>query len=850
MGLEEYAKKRDFKKTAEPKGKLFKGDSNLKFVIQKHAASHLHYDFRLELDGVLKSWAVPKGPSLDPGVKRLAMMVEDHPYDYKDFEGIIPEGNYGAGKVIIWDEGFYHSLYSDNKGESENQLKQGLHKGDLKFVLHGKKVNGAFALVKMKGDEKNTWLLIKKKDEFASTEEITLKDRSVKSNKKIEEMGKNDAVWTGESEQRKAVKEKKKSIIKDINIDLSAFPVKKMFYDVKPMLATLIDKPFNNKDWIFEIKLDGYRAITEVENGTVNIYSRNNRSFNYKFRNIAQELKNFSHDVVFDGEAVILNDEGKPDFQLMQSFQTSGRGDLVYYVFDILFLDGHDLTEAPLIQRKELLRQILPVNEIIRYSDHIEEHGIDFYKAALEQRLEGIVAKDKNCTYKLNKRTKDWLKIKTRQSQEAIICGFTKPKGSRNYFGSLVLGVYKGKELKYIGQSGGGFNEQLLKDLKRKLDTLVTDNSPFKEKVTAHTKITWVKPKLICEVSFSEWTEEDLMRHPIFLGLREDKNAENVIMEKPDDKEAPKINSKTKQEVIIGGHKLTLTNLDKIYWPDEGYTKGDLIEYYRSVSKFILPYLKDRPESLLRHPNGIHGKSFFQKNVDHMPPDWVKTELIYSDHNKENINYLICNDEATLVFMANLGCIEINPWFSHVPTLEYPDYLVIDLDPEEISFDKVVEAALKVKEVLDEAGAKSYCKTSGATGLHIYVPLKAKYNYDIAKDFAHIIARIAYKRIPEFTSLERSPKKRQGKVYLDYLQNRGGQTLAAPYSVRPKPGATVATPLLWEEVKVGLSPSQFTIKNIQKRLKEKGDLFKPVLGAGINIEKCIKKLNEQISDLT
>jgi bifunctional non-homologous end joining protein LigD len=397
--------------------------------------------------------------------------------------------------------------------------------------------------------------------------------------------------------------------------------------------------------------------------------------------------------------------------------------------------------------------------------------------------------------------------------------------------------------------------------MKKKMDSLINGKSPFKEKVKANTPITWIQPKMVCEVSFSEWTSDNSLRHPIFEGLREDKKAKDVVIEKPLSAEKAaeetgemtikkednqgKINVKDK-EITLSGHKLKLTNLDKVFFPDEGYTKGDLIDYYKSISKYMLPYLKDRPESMRRNPHGIKGQSFFQKNVDHMPPSWVKTKMIYSESNDSNINYMLCNDEATLVYMANLGCIEINPWFSRIQALENPDYLVVDLDPEEISFDKVIETALVVKEVLDEAGAKSFCKTSGATGLHIYVPLKAKYDYEAAKEFAHVIARITNNRIPEFTSLERSPSKIKKKVYLDYLQNRKGQTLAAPYSVRPFPGATVAAPLLWEEVKKGLSPSQFTIKNIHERLKDTGDLFKGILGAGINIEKCLKRINSEL----
>jgi bifunctional non-homologous end joining protein LigD len=620
-----------------------------------------------------------------------------------------------------------------------------------------------------------------------------------------------------------------------------------MPHHIKPMLATLTAEPFDDPDWIYEIKHDGYRAIAEIRQGDVELYSRNLNSFNQQFHPVVESLENINYDMILDGEIVILDEDGRSKFQLIQNYQRTGKGALYYYVFDLLYYDGFDLRELPLLNRKALLQKALPEIHNVKYSDHISGTGKEFYKLAQENQLEGIIAKKAKGQYLTARRSREWLKIKLHSQQEAIICGFTKPKGSRKHFGALILGLYKNKELVYIGHSGGGFNDEGLRDIKKKLDSLVIVKSPFKRKIRTNSPVTWVKPELVCEVSFSEWTDEGLMRHPVFLGLRADKKPSEVSMELPvenPDEPVKQEEDEVDKEVTINKHRLKLTNLDKIYFPDEGYTKGEIIDYYRKISKYILPYLKDRPESMLRHPNGIYGKSFFQKNVDHMPPDWVKTEKIYSEHNENYINYLICNDQATLVFMANLGCIEINPWFSRIQSQEYPDYTVIDLDPEDISFDKVVETALQVKEALDLAGAKSFCKTSGATGLHIYIPLKAKYDYDVAKDFAHMIGQIVNRWIPDITSLERSPSKRKKKVYLDYLQNRKGQTLAAPYSVRPKPGATVSTPLKWVEVKQGLHPSDFTIKNIFKRLEKTGDLFKGVLGPGIDIEKCIKRLEK------
>ncbi len=631
--------------------------------------------------------------------------------------------------------------------------------------------------------------------------------------------------------------------------------------NIKPMLATLTDKPFNNKNWIYEIKWDGYRAAAEIQNGKVNLHSRNNKSFNKKFSPIAESLKVFSGEVIFDGEVVIIDENGRSSFQLLQNYQKTGDGNLIYYVFDLLYINGYDITSLPLLDRKKLLNKIPFDVHNIKVSDHIEKDGIEFFKAAEENDLEGVMAKDAQSVYQFGKRVDEWLKIKTIKRQEAVIGGYTEPKGSRKNFGALVLGVYEGDELIYIGHTGGGFTDDDLNFVYEKLKPLERKTSPFKDEPKTNTPAIWVTPKLICEVKFSEWTGDGSMRHPIFLGLREDKKAENVVKEIPSKqtnvtaKSEPKKvkknkknseEKKSKAKNSSSNKKLSFTNLDKIYFPKDGLTKGDVIEYYRKISDYILPYLEGRPESLLRHPNGIEGKSFFQKDFTYKLPGGIKTKKIFSKHNDASINYLICNDEDTLLYMANLGCIEINPWFSQISSIKNPDYLVIDLDPEDISFEKVIETALEVKAVFDIAGASCYCKTSGATGMHVYVPLNAKYNFDEAKDFAQLIANIVHNRIPDFTSVERSPSKRQKKVYLDFLQNRKGQTLAAPYSLRPRNGAPVATPLQWEEVKKGLTPLDYNIKNIFRRLGQVGDIFKDVLGKGIDMGKCIKNLEENI----
>jgi bifunctional non-homologous end joining protein LigD len=609
------------------------------------------------------------------------------------------------------------------------------------------------------------------------------------------------------------------------------------------MLATLTDKPFSSNEWLYEIKYDGYRAISVIEK-EVEIISRNNISFNSLFAALLPELKKIPHSCVLDGEIVVEDKKGRSGFQLLQNYQNKGEGSLRYYVFDLLSLDGNDLRELPLVKRKELLRLLLEKypSEHIVFSEHMEEDGESFFKEAAAMGLEGIVAKQKDSLYHSGTRSKQWLKIKISQQEEAIIAGITEPKGSRSHFGSLVLGAYEGKELRYIGNCGSGFNQASLQEIYKKLKPLFISRSPFRERVPQSGKIQWVKPQTVCQVRFTEWTDDGLMRHPVFTGLRIDKKASEVMKTTKNGNGSPLTNSGDR-DVEVDKITLRLTNRDKIYFPGEGITKGEIIDYYNEIAPLILPYLKDRPQSLNRLPNGIKEPGFYQKDIDlAKSPEWLRTERIYSESNKAYIDYLICNDKATLLYMANLGCIDINPWNSRIGSLEYPDWVVIDLDPEKIPFQKVVETALTVKAIMEELETECYCKTSGATGLHIYVPLAAKYNYELVKTFAELIAQTVFARLPESTSILRSPLKRQKKVYVDFLQNRKGQTLAAPYSVRPKKGATVSTPLEWEEVNDKLDPSNFTIRNILKRVEKKGDLWKPVIGKGANLDKIIKRI--------
>jgi bifunctional non-homologous end joining protein LigD len=823
MSLNLYHHKRHFNQTPEPRGKEADSRGPLRFVVQKHDASRLHYDFRLELDGTLKSWAVPKGPSLNPADKRLAMMVEDHPLDYRTFEGIIPEGNYGAGSVIVWDQGTYHAGDADDRNGSEKSLRAGLAKGHLTFVLEGEKLRGEFSLLKLRRGEENAWLLIKKQDEHASTEDVGKEDRSVISGLNLEEIAAGKSARTKKAAAKpKGVRRKKPKS--------TAMP-----HDIKPMLASLVEEAFDRDDWLFEIKWDGYRAIAEVTTDKVRLYSRNHKSFENRFAPIFTALGDLGHEAVLDGEVVVLDKDGRSQFQLLQYYQKSGIGNLQYFVFDLLYLDGRDLRSLPLRERKALLAGVLKDVPNVRVSEHIEKRGIDFFRAAAKQGLEGIIGKDGNSPYREGTRNLDWVKIKTSQRQEAVIGGFTAPRGSRAGLGALVLGVYEGDQLVYIGHTGGGLDTQGLEDLRERLDPLIQKECPFEKKPKTNAPVQWVKPRLVCEVRFQEWTGDGRMRQPIFVGLREDKPARQVKREK--ELPASKVADKK------SGPTPTLTSLDKIYWPDDSYTKGDLIEYYRGIAPVILPYLRDRPMSMHRHPNGIDADSFFQKDVSKQPPpEWVETVVVPADDGKKRVEYVLCQNEETLLYLANLGCIEMNPWTSHVPTLDRPDFLVIDLDPEAITFEKVVEAALTLRKVLDKAEIECLCKTSGKRALHICVPLGAKYDHDVARQFAELLATQVNAVIPETTSLERRPVNRQRKVYLDYLQNRRGQTLAAPYSVRPAPGATVSTPLKWTEVKKSLDASRFTIRTILKRIEKVGDLWKPMDGRGVDLQQGLKKL--------
>ncbi len=828
MSLDKYKQKRDFTQTPEPEGINAASNEKHIFVIQRHAATRLHYDFRLEMEKVLKSWAVPKGPSMNPKDKRLAMMVEDHPYSYRTFEGTIPKGNYGAGEVEIWDEGTYEPLHKKDGQSDEQALLEGLKSGSVKIIMHGKKVKGEFALVKMQSaKDENAWLLLKHNDEFAVKEPYDSEDYT-SSSSKVTEL----AEKKYKSFKEPKVKEKSKR-----NYTSYLSGQQKLTDFIQPMLATTADKPFNGEDWLFEIKWDGYRAIADLTED-VKLYSRNGLSFLGKYLSIEKALASQEHQMILDGEIVAYNKEGKPDFQTLQHYDDNPGAVLVYHVFDLLYLNGYSTQSLPLLQRKELLKDALKTSVHVQLSDYVENTGKEFYKAVLSEDLEGMMAKKKESLYHVGSRSSDWVKVKNHKTEEAVIIGFTEPQGSRKYFGSLILGKYDSGKLIYAGHVGTGFDDKTLKNLFDLMQPYTTVKIPLDKKPPVNSTPTWITPEMVATIKFSQITEEGIFRHPVFVGLREDLKAKNL----QDDSisNAPTTMKKEKTEIDKGEMQVKFTNLNKLYWEEEKITKGDLIDYYLSISDYILPHLKDRAQSMHRFPNGIDGMSFYHKDAGKDAPDFVKTALLYSESNDKDIEYVVCNNKDTLAYMINLGCIELNPWNSRVQTPENPDYLIIDLDPSDNNtFKQVIEAAKVAKEVLDMGGIKGYCKTSGSTGIHIYIPMGAEYEYEHGKEFAHIIMQMVLQRLPKTTTLERALNKRDGKIYLDYLQNRAGQTIASVYSVRPKRGATVSMPLEWDELTPDLSPKDFTIHNALERIKSKGDIFAPVLTEKTNIEKVL-----------
>ena len=813
MSLKKYSEKRHFDRTPEAAAvsrmRRVTGTSR-QYCVQRHHATHLHYDLRLEVGGALKSWAVPKGPTLDPAEKRLAMMVEDHPIEYGSFEGVIPKGNYGAGSVMLWDRGTYELL---GDASAEEQLAR----GDFKFRLHGEKITGEFAIVRMKRGKGNEWLLLKKKDASAQPGWIT-EDHAV-------------SVLTGRTQE-------------EIARGLEAMQRKKTVESLPeigtPMLAQIgTGIPPSDAKWIYEVKWDGVRAICYIQDGHVRMVSRNGNVIDRQY----PELSILPHHIkaqtaIVDGEIAALNERGVPSFELLQRrinvadassvALLSRHHPVVFYAFDLLYLDGRDLRGLPLTERKRLLKEVLQPNDVIRYSEHFTD-GKALFEAAKQQGVEGIIGKKASSFYE-SRRSGDWVKYKVHSSDSFLLCGFT--EGARDHFGALVLGVQDGGKLKWAGNVGTGFDRKTMKVIHDRLLPLVTEKCPLEpEKNLPKKDVTWVRPELICEVQFANRTEDGKLRAPVWLGFRTDIGP--LLMHPPllDP-------SLSEANLTIDAHRLKFTNLNKVFYPKDGYRKRDLLNYYDSVAPLILPHLKNRPLSLKRYPNGIDEPFFFQKEVAASFPKWLRTGMA------DGIRSVIGDDRATLLFLVNLGCIDHNPWMSRMGSLEHPDYLLIDLDPQECSYEKIVEAALVVRKKLDRAELESFPKTTGGDGMHIFVPLVPRYTYEQVRSLAEVLARmVAHERPDLFTTPRAVAKREKGKVYFDWMQIGEGKTISAPYAVRAYAGAPVATPLAWREVTPKLTPEQFHLGNALARFDRVGDLFEGVLKRPQRMEDAVEKLS-------
>ncbi len=857
--LEEYARKRKFDRTPEPPPAAA-GPTGRAYCIQRHDARRLHYDLRLEIGGTLKSWAVPQGPTLDPAEKRLAVMVEDHPLDYGGFEGNIPAGNYGAGSVMLWDRGWWELL-------GDKTVDEQLERGDLKFRLHGEKLQGDFALVRMKSRGKgNEWLIIKKRDAFAQPGwDIEQHAQSALTGRTQEEIAREMPARASEQAVSSVEPE---GLPGAVRAELPR--------DIAPMQAYPVKQTPRGKDWLFEIKWDGVRALCFIEGGTTHLHSRRGNAMDRQY----PELSVLHHYVnaraaILDGEIAVLDEAGRPSFAALQPRMMATDPNAVahltrsrpvtLFLFDLLYLDGYDLRQVPLVERKRALKAVLRPDTVVRYSEHFEGRGEELLAAAREKGLEGIMAKKATSRYE-PRRTEQWLKIKITEEQEFVICGYT--AGERDFFGALVLGVWNEGVLEFAGCVGTGFDRKLMEAIHRALQPLIVDHMPFAEPPDVREQITWVRPELVCTVRFSNWTEDGRLRAPVFVGMRPDIDPRECVRDPkdapaevtspledtpPTEASAPTARGplipegRAEATVEVEGRTLRFKNLSKIFYPREGYAKRDILNYYDAVADLLSPHLKDRPLSLKRYPNGIESEFFFQKDTSAKGfPDWVRTAPV-AESERHTKQYAIGADRPTLLYLANLGCIDQNPWMSRVGSLENPDFILIDLDPHECGFDRIVEAAQLVRQKLDLLGLSGYPKTTGGDGMHVYVPVQPVYSHEQTRTFAEIIARVAAAERPDLFTTPRSVAKREkGKVYFDYLQNAYGKTIAAPYVLRAYPGAPVATPLEWGEVKRGLEPAQFHIGNAVARFERKGDLFAGVLRNPQRLEPAMERLDRLV----
>jgi bifunctional non-homologous end joining protein LigD len=845
MALEEYRKKRKFEKTPEPPPEAAATSGN-SFVVQQHDASRMHWDLRLEVNGVLASWAVPKGPSLNPEDKRLAVQTEDHPLDYAGFEGVIPEGNYGAGSVMVWDRGTYEV-------EGKHPAAEQIARGEVKFRLHGRKLRGGFVLVhsgKHSKDPKDrqNWLLIKHRDDAADPNfDIGRLDWSALSGRTLAEIAGNRPAQAGFAGELPGARE----------APMPSAP--------EPMLATLIDKPFSDPEWLFELKWDGMRLLSCVRDGACELRSRRGRVVTTQFPELERLPERLAaKKAILDGELVVLDEGGHPDFNRMQRRMNVARPSrtllerepITYYIFDVLYCDGYDLRAVPLIERKRFLRRMLLPEPPVRFSDHVMGQGEELYRLARQEGLEGIIGKHARSRYEA-RRSREWVKLKTTQELDAVVGGYTAPRGAREHFGALLAGVYDDNgALRFIGGVGAGFDEASAKSLHALLANLAAQECPFAGKPATREKAVWVKPELVARVRFTEWTRDRRLRAPVFLGLRADIDPSDCRFESPQEAPAGELPElcRSKAETVsleINGRPLRFTHLEKIYFPEPGLTKRDLLCYYARMAPLILPFLRERPLVLRRMPEGLKGELFYQKDAGQYAADWMPTVPIRDEETGKEVRYFVCNDLAGLLYLTNLGCIDHDPWASRIDDLRRPDYLFLDLDPtDQTPFSTVVEVARAAYDVLTEAGLKAYLKTSGATGFHIYVPLERVYGFEQAARFTEIVARMAAARVPDKITFERVVARRPpGRVLLDYAQLAYSRPLASVYSVRPEPAATVSAPVRPDELRPPLDPRSFTMKTMPARIAKAGDLWADFWDSRQRLEPALEKLRARAAEL-
>jgi bifunctional non-homologous end joining protein LigD len=852
MGLQQYWKKRDFNITSEPRGQVGSSGEQLLFFIQKHHARNLHYDFRLELEGTLKSWAVPKGPSLDPADKRLAVEVEDHPIAYGRFEGDIPTGQYGAGHVMLWDKGSWEPIGDPVKGYKN---------GSLKFYLHGHKLQGKWALVRMKGaaagkDNKANWLLIKEQDaESRSGKDAHITETAAGSVSAIPDT--NTHAPNPNPSTHSPAKTTTKNAKTSIRIAMPA--------TFQPQLATLATHVPAGEHWLAELKYDGYRALTRIENGSVNMFTRQGHNWSAKWPALVKALAALPADSAWlDGEVVAIGPDGHVSFQLLQNAMRLGHdAKLVYFVFDLMYLDGYDLTQLPLSDRKELLRTLLGNQDkqsLIQFSEDISGHAEEVFKQACVHGQEGVVVKDAHSRY-VQQRSADWLKIKCGMRQEFVVAGYTDPAGSRDLFGALLIGTYDEEgHLRYAGRVGTGFNGDSLKMIAANFSKLGASKPAFanppggRDAIGVH----WLKPVLVAEVKFAQWTSGGLARHASFVGLRDDKPAKLIrqeIAEKPaQTASAPstisaspassKVSPFRQADGTTGSHiaGIKLSNAAKILYAEDGYTKRDVARHYVDVADWILPYLQDRPLSIVRCPDGYDKTCFFQKHVSKDSHRHV--QAIQLDPANKAAEYFVANQLPAIIELVQLGVLELHTWGSRYPVTALADRLIFDLDPGPgLAWEKVTEAALLLRGLLEEVDLQCFVKTTGGKGLHVEVPIKAEYPWDVIKAFAHGVSDYLEAQIPDRFTASISKKKREGRIFIDYLRNSSGATAIVPYSTRARAGAPVATPLAWEEVGAGIQADTFNITNISERLTGlANDPWKHYLGSKQQLTPNIIKL--------